>query len=684
MLYTNPALPPSVTNISAALNYIIAVLYPQAKPSVANPGALPLVGNTLNDYRVVLDDGDGRSAQYRWEQREGEGAASWHKVGDVDFGVDSILQQWNADTLHRYVSKYGHNDLDASGVEYTGDDEGQHIYGGTSAGSHLTLNANSADATGPQTGYIQFRGHSRPFLTGTYNMGDASRAFYSGYYSYEVHVGTTNYGVGYISDGVGAFSFSGMTLSGINSATVGTTLSLSSGAISDSSGSLAFGGNNLTGIGGVTCDYVSAATSASSFTAGSNIGDITFNSGSIVSSTGALSFGANTLTTTNSITGMSLVTDDITIFGNSVMATTALTNLDLDATQFVRSLKKFYALDGAEFSGDDVNINGVKLQVSGAGSEFSCDELTMNGKTLSSTVGEIWIVPLGTNLTMFGTGIYPYLNDGNDLGKSGNVWQKLWLGTAIGNASGQITMTDLLALKSTPYRDSGRTIAAVAGDSLFWSGTEWLASAPDTEISHSALADLTSGDAGHTQFSMLAGRSGGQTLAGGTAASEDLTLSSTAHATKGSVLTDSHFLPTAASTLDLGGMGAEFRDVYTTGEFKGFRLENLGSTPGFSAPTAGRLIFNTTDKDVYLDTGTAMKRLNHNRYSADTSWNGTDTTKTVTVDDVDARYAIWQLKDNSNNYEVIYCKIEALSTTSVQITVTPALPAGSYRLTGVE
>ena len=684
MLYTNPALPPSITNISSAIDYIIAVLYPQAKPSVATPGALPAVGNSINDYRIVLDDGDTKSAAYRWEQREGEGSPSWHKVGDVDFGVDSILQQWNLDTLSRYVSKWGHNDLDASGVEYTGDDEGQHIYGGTSANSHLTLNANSADVTGPQTGYIQFKGHSRPYATGVYNMGDASRAFYSGYYSYEVHVGSTNYGVGYISDGVGAFSFSGMTLSGINSATVGTTLLLSSGGITDSSGSIAFSGNNLTGIGGVTCDYVSAATSASSFTAGSNIGDITFNSGSIVSSTGALDFGANTLTTTNSISGLSLVTNDITIFGNTVFATPATTNLDLDSTQFVRSLKKFYGLVGAEFSGGDVNVTGVKLQVSGAGGEFSCDELKIDGKTFSSTVDEIWIVPTGSNLTMFGTGIYPYLNNGNDLGKSGNTWQKLWLGTAIGNASGQITMTDLLALKSTPYRDSARTIPAVAGDSLFWDGTEWLASVPDTEISHSALADLTAGDSGHTQFAMLTGRSGGQTLAGGTAASEDLTLSSTAHATKGSIFFDSHFLPTSASALDLGGVGSEIRHVYTTGEFKGFRLENLASTPGFSAPTAGRLIFNTTDTDVYLDTGTAMKRLNHNRYSADTSWNGTDTTKTVTVDDVDARYAIWQLKDNSNNYEVIYCKIEALSSTSVRITVSPALPAGAYRLTGVE
>ncbi len=66
-----------------------------------------------------------------------------------------------------------------------------------------------------------------------------------------------------------------------------------------------------------------------------------------------------------------------------------------------------------------------------------------------------------------------------------------------------------------------------------YDGTKWNASLPDTEISHSSLTGLTTGDAGHTQFVMLAGRAGGQTVQGGTAASETLVLESTAHATKG-------------------------------------------------------------------------------------------------------------------------------------------------------
>jgi hypothetical protein len=682
-LYTSPALPTDVTNVQSALDYIIAVLYPQTKPSVATQAALPALGNTINDYRIVEDDGDGKAAGYRWEQREGEASASWHKVLDVDFGADSILQQWNLDTLQRYVSKYGHNDLDEFGIPLAGDFAGQRIYGGVTAGTNLTLYANSGDGIGSGTGFVQFGDNVRPFPGVFVDLGTATSKFADGFFSGTVNIDTTSISGATLDDTTGAFSFSDIDLVGIGSALIGTTLLISTGSISDSTGAIDFGGNNLDTVGDITADSISALTSVSALLSGSTIGDVTIADGSITSVTANISFGSNSLSTLSSVTCLSLITDDITVFGNSITATTAATNLDLDATQFVRSLKKFYGLVGAEFSGGDVNVVGAKLQVYGAGGEFSCDELKIDGKTFSSTVDEIWIVPNGTSLTMFGTGIYPYLNNGNDLGKSGNVWQKLWLGTAIGNASGQITMTDLLALKSTPYRDSGRTIAAQTGDSLFWSGTEWLASPPDTEITHSTISGLTSSDAGHTQFAMLAGRSGGQTLAGGTGAGENLTLSSTSHATKGSVYIDSSLIP-IISTLDIGGVADLFRDVYTTGEFKGFRLENLVTTPGFSAPTAGRLIFNTTDSDVYLDTGTAMKRLNPNRYSADTTWDGVQLTQTFTVTDVDARYALWQLKDNNNSYEVIYTKIEAISSTQVRVTTTIPLPAGAYRLTGIE
>jgi hypothetical protein len=52
---------------------------------------------------------------------------------------------------------------------------------------------------------------------------------------------------------------------------------------------------------------------------------------------------------------------------------------------------------------------------------------------------------------------------------------------------------------------------------------------------HSTLSGLTSGD-DHTQYTLLAGRSGGQTLIGGTASGNSLTLRSTSNATRGKVI----------------------------------------------------------------------------------------------------------------------------------------------------
>lgn len=54
-------------------------------------------------------------------------------------------------------------------------------------------------------------------------------------------------------------------------------------------------------------------------------------------------------------------------------------------------------------------------------------------------------------------------------------------------------------------------------------------------LDHNSLGNLTVGDA-HTQYALLAGRSGGQTLIGGTASGNNLTLRSTSNATKGSII----------------------------------------------------------------------------------------------------------------------------------------------------
>jgi len=51
---------------------------------------------------------------------------------------------------------------------------------------------------------------------------------------------------------------------------------------------------------------------------------------------------------------------------------------------------------------------------------------------------------------------------------------------------------------------------------------------------------------------------------------------------------------------------------------------------------------------------------------------------------MDARKAIWSLADNTNNFERVYGKITATSATAVVVSVNTPLPAGTYRLVGVQ
>jgi len=68
---------------------------------------------------------------------------------------------------------------------------------------------------------------------------------------------------------------------------------------------------------------------------------------------------------------------------------------------------------------------------------------------------------------------------------------------------------------------------------------------------HARLLDLAQGDP-HTQYAYLAGRAGGQTLVGGTAASEHLILDPTSNSTKGQVRFNSNGRPVTSNTHSWG------------------------------------------------------------------------------------------------------------------------------------
>lgn len=683
--YTNPGLGNQVSTVQQAIDYIFAVLYPQSLPAVDTVGDLPTLGNSLNDYRVVNDDGDGKAASYRWEKREGEVAASWHKIYDMDWGVDSILQQMELKTQDLYVSKKGYDERDASGNVVTGTFAGAYIYGGATAGNNLTFFANSGDGTGPSSGFVQFADNARPVSNNTFDLGTTSENWKK-IWSVEYQAGTLNLQAGSITDSSGEIDFGSTDLTTTGALTVGSlspasllvggTLSLGTGAISDTTGNIDFGSTALETTGTLDAGIITSTTTIYSIVLNPNTGG----KANISATRPTLSFNALNLETTGTLdagdAGFTAVdVDNININGNTVSATNTNGNINFVANGTgVLDFQSAMTTIGQTVTGT--------LSVTG---QVDADNLRLDGNTLSSTNanGFIIVAPSGVGQVQVDSIIFPGTTATHDLGKATKEWNDIWASGSIKKGASATSVDTLISLRDI-------NVGVTAGMAIFYDGTKWIASLPDTEITHGSLSGLGADD--HLQYLLLAGRAGGQSVVGGTLSGNSLTLDSTAHATKGSIFAKSNVSPfTNASYsggwsgIDLGDSTHFFRDVYTKGEFFNFRVENVSSNFASSSQNTGRIAYNTTSGLLILDTGSSVTAIGAQHSETDTVWNGTDTTKTVTVSGVaDARKAVWQLKDNTNDFEQVYATITQTNATTVVITTNVALPAGTYRLIGIQ
>lgn len=682
--YTNPATGGQVSTIEGAMDWLFAVLYPQSKASVATPADLPLVGNTLNDMRVVDDDGDGKAASYRWEQREGEVSASWHKIYDMDWGVDSILQQMYLKTQDLYVSKKGYDERDSAGNPIVGLLAGAYIYGGATANTHLTFYANSGDGTGPATGYVQFGDNSRPIADNSFDFGTTALRFKK-VWSYAYQAGTLNLQGGSITDTSGTIDFGSTNLTTTGTLTAGGiilasatfgTLTVTSGSITDTSGAISFDNENLVTTGTFGSNVLTVTKSGQTLVFDPDIAG----QANIAASRAALSFNALNLITTGTIsTGNATVTQlntgNIQLLANTVSITNVNGSLNLSAngTGVVNVTSGMTTIGQV--------VTGI-LSVTG---QLNADNLRMDGNVLSSTNanGNIILTPNGTGSVEYSSSFYPTNNGTQDIGKSGNEWNVLWLTGGIQKGANLISSDTLISLRDI-------NVGVTAGMAIFYDGTKWVASLPDTEITHGQLSGLGADD--HLQYLLLAGRSGGQSIVGGTLASNSLTLESTSNGTKGKILTKDTFQPFTDATYsgswsgtDLGGSGNFFRHVYTKGEHFNFRVENVAVDFVSSSQNPGRIGYNTVSGLLIYDTGSAVFSVGAQHSEQDTTWDGVQTTQTFTVSGVsDARRAIWQMKDNANDFEIMFVRITQTNTTTVVVTTGVPLPAGTYRLIGVQ
>lgn len=683
--YVNNRIPQG-SSLEDALNIVIAAIWPNYKGTVATPADLPLVA-TINDYYVVTDDGDGKSAGYVYQMIDN--VAQFIKRYDWDWSNDNLLASAINSVAPYYVHKWGTRDRDQTGAFYAGDLAGQRVYGSTDANEHLTFYANAGDAVG-NTGFVQFGDNSRPLVHNTFDFGTTTYRFKTGYFA-DTFAGTLHVAAGSITDSSGAISFdnenltttgfvASNTLSVTTSATVGN-LSFSNGLITSGSGALSFNDENLS-----TTGTLASGTHT--------IGNMIISSASITNTSGNISFVASNLSTTGTLgAGATTVTqlnvDDIRLDGKQISIVTLNTDLELIAngTGLIKLLSDATTLSQT--------VTGI-VTITG---QLNADNIRVDSNTLSSTNanGDIILSPNGTGKIQSSSAILPTIDNSNDLGDATHRFRTLYCGTSLNDGTNAFITSELMSLRSNVYRDFARTLPAQAGDALFYDAVNnvWLANHPDTEITHNTLSGLTTGDAGHTQFVMLAGRAGGQVVQGGTAASENLILESTANATKGFIKTKDAFIPFTDATFavtwqgtDLGGSSNYFRDMYTKGEHKNFRTDSFtfATLPASSATAVGRQTWVTDRFNVYADTGSAWKQVGVNRFISDLAFDGVVTVvnTTVSASIVDARNAIIQLLDNTNDFERIFCSITATSASNVRVTTNLPLPAGSYRLVVLE
>ena len=218
-------------------------------------------------------------------------------------------------------------------------------------------------------------------------------------------------------------------------------------------------------------------------------------------------FGSQNVVTTGSIgIGTASPAEALDVSGAIKLGTTSNTN-----TGTIR-------WDGANFQGRtgsgwvDLDTQGQTYSagsgLSLAGNTFSLDLANSNTWTVGQTFDASASFP--------GSGIW---------NNSGNVGIGTMSPSAPLHVAGTVQMS---GFKLTTNPNSSYVLTSNADGVGTWQA------APSGVTDHGALTGLADDD--HTQYSFLSGRSGGQTVTGGTGVSENLVLRSTSSATKGNVI----------------------------------------------------------------------------------------------------------------------------------------------------
>lgn len=570
--YDNDGIPQTVvTSIGSALNYLIASVFPNAREAVATENDLPLVGNELNDYRIVLDyNSTGQSAGYRWEQREGQATPQWNLVQNFD-ATDSILQQWETNASGIFVSQLGVEDV-----------AGQTIYGSTLANGDLTLSPNGGDGTNDpalQTGFINLFGDTRPTSDDAYDLGTSGERFASLYIS------------GSISDGTAAVTAAQMLVAYQHSQiTSGNPHQVNYEEVLDRLGTVSFNGDVTTlnidfstqGDKTITLAIIDDSHNHTTSTITDFVDETwTLLKDRLVDTADvAWTFNDTLKTASADVTvGTSDIEDIESPVVNKVLVSSATGN-------------DWIASDGTvELTGD----------VSGSGTYNSATDKISFATTVDNvdinSIDRINTQNLGVSIAVDSPATVTLANHGMQTGRKVRLF-----GTTF-DGEYAITVIDPNSF-TIPHDNSlgGIEVGYIIPNSsqfLYDSvSDEWIVQLENAQLSHHELSNLTNSD-DHTQYNHINGRTDGllNKTTGSEIALGNLYLRSTSHGTKGDIRIEDNLLPQTPASysagwtgIDLGSAARRLRNLYLAGEISHLRVEQLGSVPTASIQEIGRLI----------------------------------------------------------------------------------------------
>lgn len=210
--------------------------------------------------------------------------------------------------------------------------------------------------------------------------------------------------------------------------------------------------------------------------------------------------------------------------------------------------------------------SGITLTINNAGANESLDIATTGGGAATITVQE-------DDVTI-GSGSF------NTVDFNGNDFAVTELPSGEANVSIDYTNAQsaspsakgfLTAANYTTFADFSGNHTKLSGEHVTNGDSHDHSGGDGAQINHSGLLGLTNDD--HSQYPLIAGRSGGQIIYGGTVSGEDLRLSSTSNADKGRIILDD------GSRTDIGNAGLEPNGVNVNGTTYDtlLRVNNFGA-----------------------------------------------------------------------------------------------------------